>query len=225
MSFIINPDSFSGPMLPLSSEVCGYLTYKPFPVKNAPGDLFYGYTPEGYGHEHKGIRINKDGSFQVGLFSAFDDFDGTVDVYRHDCIPGTWEYDDFFRHYVTSAHNKGEDPSEKEVLQAYREQLGHTYYNLYYDHFHIWNTYEQDKTLTVFLDPLLTVKVPVSKSLATAFCKEYEKYYDDPERFKVKVTRKVTDSGEVYVEYLYIVSAGGLELEYMDFEEKEQSAE
>lgn len=219
LSVVFNPGSFPGPVLPLSTEVCRYLSCDHHPVMGAPGDVFYGYKPEGYGYSCKGIRINKDNSFQLGFFRAYDEYDGSVDIRAHTCIPKQWDYDAFFRHYVSSAKNKGDDPQEKEVVDAFRKQLeDNMYYKLYYDRFSIWNTYSQDGTITVFVDPGCEVKVPVTKARAAAFSKDYDKHWDDTDYYKVEITRNVRDDGTVDISYLYISSPGGGTLEYLNEE-------
>lgn len=210
LSFIVNPASFQGKMLPLSDDVRWALTYDPVPIEDTEGDLFYGHKLENYGVSYIGMRLNRDGSFQVGYFIIHGYGYGPVNP-RYQYVPSNWRYVDFLLHYVASQKNIGKDPTEEEVLEEFRKRLSTDYYN---DRFSIWNTFADNGTITVFADPFITLEIPTTRANAAKFVKDYDKYYDDKYKFDTKIERAVRDDGEVYVTYLRIVSPSGAVLEY-----------
>ena len=210
LSFIINPASFQGKMLPLSPDVLGALTHEPVRIADTEGDLFYGGKLEDYRWSYEGMRLNKDGSFQVGYFQIYG-YGNTVRPSYH-YAPNNWRYVDFLLHYVSSCKNIGKDPTEEEALEEFRKWLGTDFYN---DGFSIWDTSNQNGAITVFVDPVIELVIPTTRANAAKFVKDYEKYYhNDKYKFDTKIERYVRDNGEVYVTYLKIVSPSGAVLEY-----------
>ena len=210
LSFIVNPAYYQGKMLPLSFDVLGALTYDPVPIEDTEGDLFYGFKLKDYGVSYEGMRLNRDGSFQNGYFIIHGYEYGPVNPF-YQYVPGDWRYEDFLLHYVASQKNIGKDPTEEEALEEFRKRLCTDYYN---DRFSIWNTFAENGTIKVFVEPLITLEIPTTRANAAKFVKDYEKYVYDRYKFDTKIERAVRDDGEVYVTYLRITSPSGAVLEY-----------
>lgn len=210
LSFIVNPAYYQGKMLPLSDDVRWALTRDPVRIADTEGDLFYGYKLDNYGVSYKGMRLNKDGSFQIGYFIIHGYERGPVNP-LYESVPSSWRYVDFLLHYVASQKNIGNDPTEEEALEEFRKRLSTDYYN---DRFSIWNTFADNGTITVFVEPVITLEIPTTRANAAKFVKDYDKYYNDRYKFDTKIERAVRDDGEVYVTYLRITSPSGAVLEY-----------
>ena len=222
LSFIINGDlsAHPGKLMPLTTQTAYALHGDPKPITGTNGDEFYSlYKPERPGRIY-GMRLNKDSSFQIGYFSGSENADGSVTIRNFLCVNEDWRYMDFLRHYAASEHNKGYDPTDEQVLEAFRKQVCPSSVN---NHFRLttWPSNYDETTGTIGLDivPICEVRIPMSRAEANAFIKEYDREYNtyqNLDRYYISFDRKVRDNGEVYIDNLKLTSPSGIHFEYKD---------
>ena len=225
LTLVESPYYFQGKMFPLTWDFLSLLYGDCIPVPDSEGDYLYGnliglegdpYLPRAV----KALRINKDGSFQLGYFRLNEKKDGSYTIGTdYICAPGEWSLDDFETHYWTSERNKGNRTTRASALIAFQQQVCKFWcdnrFSIGYD--------SKAGVLNLFFKPNCHVNIPCSKSKAMAFINDYNSYH--PDDFGNMFERKVTDCGEVYIDKLYLRSPRGIELEYKAEEPKCETEE
>lgn len=214
LTHVQSPYYFTGKMFPLTSDFLSLLCGDCIPVPDSEGDYLYGNLIGLEGNPYlpwavKALRINKDGSFQLGYFRLDSHRDGsyTIDP-NYICAPGDWYLDDFDTHYWTSERNKGNNPEHDQSLPAFRQQVCKFWCD---DHYYVGYD-SKAGVLNLQFNPFCTVSIPCSKSKAMMFIEDYNSY--DLDDFVNQFERKVSDCGDVYIDNLYLKSPRGVELKY-----------
>ncbi len=213
LSNIQGPGVYSGTMFRVSQDIIDCLRGEKVPVEGSDGSYFYSTFSgmDSFSYSAVGLKINKDGSYQLGHFYANKNRDGSYRIGEYRCAPGDWDYYEFINHYWMSMHNKGIEVSDEDALKAFREQIctvfldGH-FNPVFYD--------DPNHALVLYFNPSCYVLIPMSKSKANKFMKEFEALNYDCDEYVIRFDRKVDDDRIVYIDNLYIKSPSKIEIEY-----------